>query len=94
MPLFESESLSRDFAAKLETMISQYDTGVSYDKNIQLWIAQLSPSMIKRFAKMGLVSSERAAGTTALEGHINDWKAALLNKGNRARAGRFEPSEG
>ena len=81
LPLYESERISREFASKVEAMIGQHESGISFDRGTQLWLSQLPPAMIRRFSKMGLVSLERAAGTTALADHIDEWKAALLNKG-------------
>ena len=54
LPLFESQKVSKDFAAKLETLLGQYESGNSYDKNVELWLSQLPAAFLQRFIGWGI----------------------------------------
>ncbi|MDH4203651.1 MAG: site-specific integrase [Phycisphaerae bacterium] len=82
LPLFESKSLSEKFAAMLEAMIGQFESGGSYDKNIQNWLSQVSPVFINRFISWGLVDAARAEGARPIKDHIEDYIDHLRHKGN------------
>ncbi len=70
-----------DFGDKLEAMIGQYESGSSYDRQVESWLAQLPPTMIGRFVKWGLVGAERSESQREIDEHLTDWHEFLLNKG-------------
>ncbi len=84
LPLFESKGTSQKFADRLEKMISQFETGGSFDKHINMWLSQLSPIFIKRFVKWGLVEQSRIQASKSIEVHIKDYVDHLRHKGNTA----------
>ena len=55
LPLFESEKNSLAFVDNIETMISQHKSGVSYDPQIQLWLSQIAPAFLDKFAALGYI---------------------------------------
>ena len=81
LPLFESRKLSLQFADKLDVMIGQHESPGGYDRDIQDWINQLSPAMIQKLSKMGLVSTQRAESGKPINDHIDEWRDALLAGG-------------
>lgn len=102
LPLFESKKASEDFAAMLDVMVGQYNAGVSFDKRVEMWLQQISPSFVRKFCKWGLLSAVRDAEQAELTKHLDDWRDALVAGGTgegqavrvHQRAGRIFQDSG
>lgn len=81
LPLFESEKASQDFLAMLDVMVGQHEAGRSFDKRVEMWLKQISPSFVKKFVKMGLLDAVRDAEQSELTTHLDDWRDALVSGG-------------
>jgi integrase len=81
LPLFESKPLSQRFADKLDAVIGEYQSGAGFSQDTQQWLSQLSPQMMQRLSKMGLVDTARAAARSDISQHLDDWRAALIAGG-------------
>lgn len=84
LPLFTDERLSQKFADDLEVLVGQYESGRGYTRDMQRWLDQQNPRMVKRLAAMGLVEGTQVAAGADLTDHITDYKAYLVHKGDTA----------
>ena len=49
------------------------------------WLESVAPPMLARLVRAGIIDQKRTAASKPLEEHVDDWKLALLNKGNSSR---------
>jgi integrase len=82
LPLFESKERSQQFLSRLEILLAQYEAGNGYERDVQQWLTQITPKLLQRLARMGLVSAAKAETGKPISDHIKDYLGYLKNKGN------------
>ncbi|MEA3368548.1 MAG: tyrosine-type recombinase/integrase, partial [Planctomycetota bacterium] len=77
----QSDTLGR----KVEKLAAYVANGEPLDAGMAQWLDTLSPRLRKRLAKIGLLDRKRLASAKPLTEHLDDFRQALLDKGNTAR---------
>ena len=82
LPLFKSLTESERFADKLDALVGAVSAGRSPDAQQQAWLQQLTPKMLLRLARIGLVEQSRVEASKDLMVFLDDYKQSLLHRGN------------
>lgn len=83
MGLFKSKELSQQFASRLSVLLAQYEAGNGFERDVQQWLTQISPTMLSKLVKLGLVSPAKAETGKPIAIHLTDYLTYLLDgKGN------------
>ena len=84
LPAYANRKASEAFGRKLEALVACRQCGERPDGDLRKWLESLSEAMTRRLARWGILDGKRAAAAKALADHADDYKAALLAKGNTA----------
>jgi len=83
LPAFTSRKASDELGRNLVALVSYYKaTGGQTDPALAAWLTALPARTQRKLAEIGLLPRERIAASRALTAHLDDWRAALLAKGN------------
>ena len=81
-PAFRDKRASEEFGRKLERLVSLRVAGEQPDSTLVRWLGTLPAKIWGRLAKIGLLDSRWVAASQPLSEHLDEYKQALLDKGN------------
>jgi len=84
LPAYESKKASEDFGRKVEALVACRLCGERPDGDLRKWLEGLSPPMVERLRRWDILDRQRAAASKPLREHAEDYRQALLAKGNGA----------
>jgi integrase len=82
LPAFTDKAQSEALGRQIERLVRFKIAGETPDAQLSHWLEQIPERLRKRFAKIGLIDAERAAGGKLLSEHLADFEQFLLAKGN------------
>ncbi|MGD0138497.1 MAG: tyrosine-type recombinase/integrase [Tepidisphaeraceae bacterium] len=82
LPLFEDRRASDAMARIVDRLNSLRSSNDTLPPDLARAVDEMPSPMLASLAKWGIVRPEKAATTKALADHVEDWRAALLAKGN------------
>ena len=82
IPAYTDQKSSEEFGRKVERLASCKAAKLPPDVELTRWIEGLDSKVRARLEKLGLLERHRAAAGKKLTVHVEDFKAALLAKGN------------
>lgn len=85
LPLFPDRKSSDEIARKIDRLNQLRGAGESMPLELARYVETMPPSMRAKLAAWDILNGARVAAGQPLSGHLDDWKAALLAKGNTAR---------
>jgi integrase len=81
-PLFEDRRASAAMANIVDRLNSLRSSNETLPPDLARAVDEMPAGILARLAKWDIIRSERAASSKPLADHVEDWKAALLAKGN------------
>src|SRR5271170_5850709 len=82
LPLFGDRRASEAMARNIDRLNSLRSSNDTLPPDLARAVDEMPAGILARLAKWDIVRSERAASSKPLADHVEDWKAALLAKGN------------
>jgi hypothetical protein len=82
LPLFEDRKASDELARKIGRMNELRASGETLPPELPRYVETMPPAIRTKLAQWSILSATRVAGSKPLTDHLDDWKAALLAKGN------------
>ncbi len=82
LPLFEDRQSSDEAARKINKLNSIRAAGDTIPPELSRYIETMPPAIRGKLADWGLLPASRVTASKSLAAHLEDWKAALLAKGN------------
>lgn len=83
--LFTSRKASKEAADNIQELIDLRAAKATLPADLSRWVEGMDPDMRDRLAKCGVIDAGIAAAGKPLAEHLDDWRAALLAKGNGER---------
>lgn len=78
---FTTRRPTEELGRNIETLISCRVAGQSLSPELQRWVEDLPPSLLKPLTQWDLIDKKRIEGKRNLTNHLNDWKASVLASG-------------
>ncbi|MGA2500924.1 MAG: tyrosine-type recombinase/integrase, partial [Tepidisphaeraceae bacterium] len=85
MPAFTDQQQSIDLAKRLKRLVAWKISNTHPDPDTERWIETMPADMREILSRWGILDGRRMAAGKPLAEHIDNWKAALLAKGNTVR---------
>jgi integrase len=82
LPLFEDRRASDAMARIIDRLNSLRSSNDTLPPDLARAVDEMPAGILAKLAKWDIIRSERAASSKPLTDHVEDWKAALLAKGN------------
>jgi len=82
---FTDRGQSGTFGRRVERLVAFAANREPLDTAMTRWLETLAPRLRERLAKIGLLDRKRLVSAKPLTDHVDDFKQALLDKGNTAR---------
>ena len=82
---FTDRGQSETFGRRVERLVAFASNREPLDAAMTRWLETLAPRLRARLAKIGLLDRKRLVSAKPLTDHVDDFKQALLDKGNTAR---------
>jgi len=84
-PAFTDKQQSIRLGEKIEKLVVLKINNEPTDRELSEWLSQIPASLRDKFAKIGLIDSQRAAAGKSLTKHLEDFKNSLSAKGTSAK---------
>jgi integrase len=85
LPGFGDRKGTEELGRQILRLVAAKFAGGRLEPDLARWVEGLPMEFKKKLARHGLLEAERIAAVKPLAGHLDDWKAALLAKGNSDR---------
>jgi integrase len=85
LPLFQDRKASEEMSRKIDRMNSLRAGGETLPPELSRFVETMPARIRERLAEWGIISPSPATASKPLAAHLDDWKAALLAKGNTER---------
>jgi hypothetical protein len=82
VPGFRDRKQTEAAGRRIETLVASKLAGEAPDAAMTRWLETMPDKLRWRLTDIGLIDSRRAAASKPLSDHLEDFKAALLAKGN------------
>jgi integrase len=82
LPLFEDRRAAEAMARIVDRLNSLRSSNETLPPDLARAVDEMPSSILSKLAKWDIVGPEKAANTKPLTQHVDDWRAALLAKGN------------
>ena len=85
VPAFTDKRASEHFGRNLESLVALRSVRKRPDRELSRWIETLPAKLCRRLLALDLLDGERVASAKPLRDHLDDYKAALQDRGNTAK---------
>ena len=84
LPLFSDRKASDEAGGKIRKLVDIRAANDTIPEELSRFIETTLPSIRESLAKHGIIGTTKLAANKPLTGHVEEWKAGLIAKGNTA----------